>query len=640
MPECRGSVHANGEKRAVKIATRFDCSPLMRRFGASRLQVVPANAIDLSRAESMRIGRKIWQNECGGTIAGLTSWNAGENFASLGIGHFIWYPKGVRGPFEESFPSFVRFVASERAHQRSFDLPKVLDVRRNKCLPVEFACRIPQRDELSGDEGTEELPRRTVLISRRTSWSNACNRRSRKCSPQRPPPSARRSNGNSSESPARPRDATRWSIMLTSKVKVVLDSERYHGQGWGLFQVLEGMTGNENGAGAAQEFARSARATLTRRVQNSPPERNESRWLPGWLQRVNSLRQELKHRERKIHPSSLGRCPDVLSRCTRLRPKAHAWARRGPALRVRQARGPIAPRPAAPAPLPPMRKASELISKQPPITINKGIYDSLSPDNAHVVVSLSKQRAYLLSGDQVAIDTPDFLRQTGRHDADRQVFGDGKGQGSSLQRLRRFRRSLRTHGSRRHQRRIDSAPSGTHYVGAPMKWFMRLTGEGVGMHVGILPGYPASHGCIRMPSQSAEMFYNRVKVGTPVVVDAVIWRWRLSRSELSREQALPQQFQRGLRRELLETSRGRSGKDGAAPASRRRRGERDKDVPTGFSAEPPPGPAMPVVARAKVGSCAAKRAFRHCRQPISLTAPCFSIKAGSTPSAAALASLA
>ena len=65
---------------------------------------------------------------------------------------------------------------------------------------------------------------------------------------------------------------------------------------------------------------------------------------------------------------------------------------------------------------------------------------------------------------------------------------------------------------------IDSAPSGTHFVGAEMKWFMRLTGEGVGMHVGILPGYPASHGCIRMPSQAAELFYNHVKIGTPVEV--------------------------------------------------------------------------------------------------------------------------
>ena len=62
------------------------------------------------------------------------------------------------------------------------------------------------------------------------------------------------------------------------------------------------------------------------------------------------------------------------------------------------------------------------------------------------------------------------------------------------------------------------APSGTHFIGAEMKWFMRLTGEGVGMHVGILPGYPASHGCIRMPSQGAELFYAHVKVGTPVEV--------------------------------------------------------------------------------------------------------------------------
>ncbi len=69
-------------------------------------------AISLSPAETQRIGRKIWQNECNGTIAGLTSWNAGENFASLGIGHFIWYPRDVRGPFEESFPKLVHFVSS------------------------------------------------------------------------------------------------------------------------------------------------------------------------------------------------------------------------------------------------------------------------------------------------------------------------------------------------------------------------------------------------------------------------------------------------------------------------------------------------------------------------------------------------
>jgi lipoprotein-anchoring transpeptidase ErfK/SrfK len=66
--------------------------------------------------------------------------------------------------------------------------------------------------------------------------------------------------------------------------------------------------------------------------------------------------------------------------------------------------------------------------------------------------------------------------------------------------------------------KIDSAPSGTTYKGAPMKWFMRLTDQGVGMHVGILPGYPASHGCIRLPEEMARIIYSKVKIGTPVLI--------------------------------------------------------------------------------------------------------------------------
>src|SRR5437763_4151360 len=80
---------------------------------AGGLQAV--HAITLSQSDALRIGKKIWQNECNGSVAGLTSWNSGENFASLGIGHFIWYPKGQRGPFEESFPKFLSFAGKNRA---------------------------------------------------------------------------------------------------------------------------------------------------------------------------------------------------------------------------------------------------------------------------------------------------------------------------------------------------------------------------------------------------------------------------------------------------------------------------------------------------------------------------------------------
>jgi len=68
----------------------------------------------------------------------------------------------------------------------------------------------------------------------------------------------------------------------------VLHTERYRGQGWVWLQVLEGMTQSDRGSGAVEEFSSSAQAVLTRRVQNAPAERNESRSLSGWIHRLNS----------------------------------------------------------------------------------------------------------------------------------------------------------------------------------------------------------------------------------------------------------------------------------------------------------------------------------------------------------------
>lgn len=63
----------------------------------------------------------------------------------------------------------------------------------------------------------------------------------------------------------------------------------------------------------------------------------------------------------------------------------------------------------------------------------------------------------------------------------------------------------------------DPVPPGAHYEGANMPYFMRFNG-GTGMHEGFMPGYPDSHGCIRMPGWIAKEFYNTVSVGTPVTV--------------------------------------------------------------------------------------------------------------------------
>jgi len=60
-------------------------------------------------------------------------------------------------------------------------------------------------------------------------------------------------------------------------------------------------------------------------------------------------------------------------------------------------------------------------------------------------------------------------------------------------------------------------PRGGKFIPAPMRYFMRFH-EATGMHAGYLPGYPASHGCVRMPEQNAIAFFNAIEIGTPVHV--------------------------------------------------------------------------------------------------------------------------
>ena len=64
----------------------------------------------------------------------------------------------------------------------------------------------------------------------------------------------------------------------------------------------------------------------------------------------------------------------------------------------------------------------------------------------------------------------------------------------------------------------DLRPAGTTFRGAPMPYFMRITG-GVGMHQGFLPGVPDSHGCIRMPEKMARLYWDNAPLGTPVTVE-------------------------------------------------------------------------------------------------------------------------
>jgi hypothetical protein len=249
-------------------------------FVAALPQTLPA--ISLSHSEALEIGRKIWRNECNGTVAGLTSWNEGENFASLGIGHFIWYPKGQRGPFEESFPKLVSFIA-----KRGAKLPGLLlGVGERPCpwnsraefLHAQHKPEMRQLRQFLAD--TVDL-QTEFLISR---LQNALPKMLVEAAPSDRANVQQRFERLAST----PQGCYALVDYVNFKGEGVLHTERYQGQGWGLLQVLENMHGTSTDTAAVDEFARSAKAILTRRVQNAPAQRRESRWLSGWLQRVNS----------------------------------------------------------------------------------------------------------------------------------------------------------------------------------------------------------------------------------------------------------------------------------------------------------------------------------------------------------------
>jgi len=134
-----------------------------------------------------------------------------------------------------------------------------------------------------------------------------------------------------------------------------------------------------------------------------------------------------------------------------------------------------------------------------------------------VRISLSQQRAYFFKGDQLAGVS---LISSGREGRDTvtgnfHIIQKDKDHESSL-----FGDYVDASGEVI-QKDVDTGkdpmPRGAHYKGAKMPNFMRIVG-GTGMHEGFLPGYPDSHGCIRMPGYMAEMFFRAASVGTPVSI--------------------------------------------------------------------------------------------------------------------------
>ena len=233
--------------------------------------------LTISEPEAKAIGKRIWINECGGTIEGLTSWNKGEYFASLGIGHFIWYHRIKRGPYEESFPSLVRYLVSKGVNVPEFIL--------NKQCPWET-----RDDFVKARNSPQMIELRNLLLSTIPLQTEFILLRLEKALPKML--SAISIKNRSTV------QANFYKLTRTAKGKYALMdyinfkgegtkiSERYKGQGWGMLQALEEMNPNTETRNAPNEFAQAAEKVLIRRVRNAP--RDESIWLKGWQNRLKT----------------------------------------------------------------------------------------------------------------------------------------------------------------------------------------------------------------------------------------------------------------------------------------------------------------------------------------------------------------
>lgn len=244
------------------------------------LGLLPAWAdVSVSPAMAQRIGRKLWQNESDGSVSGLTAWNSKEQFASLGIGHFIWYPAGGQRTFQESFPSMISFMQSQgvrvpgwmrgpcpwpnrEAFRRDADSPRMRELRSL------LAGTVKEQTYFAVDRSQRALPR--ILSSVPAADKN-------------------RVSANYHAVAVVPNGVYGLIDYVNFKGEGTNPSERYKGQGWGLAQVLQEMRSVSPGPSAAREFAAAAKRVLARRVRNAP--RNETSWLKGWSNRCDSYAQ-------------------------------------------------------------------------------------------------------------------------------------------------------------------------------------------------------------------------------------------------------------------------------------------------------------------------------------------------------------
>ncbi len=249
--------------------------------------------LSLTPQQADTVGRQVWQNETGGNRDAITAWNGAENFASLGIGHFIWFPTGLNSPFKESFPTLLKYL-----QKRGANLPRWLDASPIPPCPwndrAEFKRHFhqPRMTELREFLlATVGLQAEFLVLRMQAALPDIIASTTDDDEKQHLHQQFNRV-ANASPDLYPLIDYINFKGEGTSQKEQYPNHQTGQPEGWGLKHVLLEMRGTSGDMSTVlAEFSNAAGQVLKRRVKNNPPNK---RWLKGWLVRTKTYRYPLK----------------------------------------------------------------------------------------------------------------------------------------------------------------------------------------------------------------------------------------------------------------------------------------------------------------------------------------------------------
>ena len=163
-------------------------------------------------------------------------------------------------------------------------------------------------------------------------------------------------------------------------------------------------------------------------------------------------------------------------------------------------------------------KAQPSYPKTYNVWTNEQLLSRTGPHNSHIKIDLATQRGFLMNGENVVIDYPICSGIKSRPTPTGTFYILEKVVDKRSNRYGMFYDAAGEIANGNADVILDPLPEGGRFEGAKMHYWMRLTQDGVGHHIGPVRRYPASHACVRGPGKTIPIVYSKVKEGTCVII--------------------------------------------------------------------------------------------------------------------------